>query len=92
MHSRIDESSSGGGIGGLTCAIALAQYPDIQVNVYEAATKFAQVGAGIGIWPRPWKVLELLGLHHDLLKLTELKPMPGPGREIYFVRRLAANI
>lgn len=64
----------GGGVGGLTCALALCRYPDIDVVVYEAATKFGEVGAGIGLWPRPWKVLAFLGLESDLLKVTEHKP------------------
>jgi hypothetical protein len=70
---------SGGGIGGLTCAIALSRNPDLQVDVYEAAPAFAEVGAGVGIWPRPWKVLESLGLGPDLLAATEIKPKKGPG-------------
>jgi salicylate hydroxylase len=44
--------SSGGGVGGLTCALALSKYPDIDVVVYEAAAKFEELGAGIGLWPR----------------------------------------
>ncbi|KAH9926901.1 uncharacterized protein B0H18DRAFT_1084856 [Fomitopsis serialis] len=30
----------GGGVGGLACAVALSQYPDIRIDVYEAASKF----------------------------------------------------
>lgn len=44
--------SSGGGIGGLTCALALSQYGDIDVDIYEGASRFAEVGAGFGLWPR----------------------------------------
>ncbi|KAG2159502.1 FAD/NAD(P)-binding domain-containing protein [Suillus bovinus] len=54
----------GGGVGGLTLAVALSQYPDIVVDVYEAAQSFCEVGAGLGIWPRSFKVLRKLG--HDL--------------------------
>lgn len=43
---------SGAGIGGLTCAVALSKYSDIEVNVYEAATRFGEVGAGLGLFPR----------------------------------------
>jgi len=64
----------GAGVGGLTCALALSQYPDIDVVVYEAATKLDEVGAGIGVWPRPWKTLALLGLESDLSKIMEHKP------------------
>lgn len=43
---------SGAGIGGLTCAIALAKFPDIEIVLYEAASQLCEVGAGVGIFPR----------------------------------------
>ncbi|KAG1737807.1 hypothetical protein EDB19DRAFT_1895769 [Suillus lakei] len=51
----------GGGVGGLTLAVALSRYPDIVVDVYEAAQSFYEIGAGFGIWPRTFKVLRKLG-------------------------------
>ncbi|KAF8558552.1 salicylate hydroxylase [Imleria badia] len=51
----------GGGVGGLTLAVALSKYPDIEVEVFEAARQFTEVGAGVGIWPRAFKVLRKLG-------------------------------
>jgi hypothetical protein len=39
--------------GDLALAAILSRYPDIIVDVYEAAQSFRSVGAGIGIWPRP---------------------------------------
>jgi hypothetical protein len=57
---------SGGGIGGLTLAVSLAQYPDIDVQVYEAAGKLAEIGAGVMIWGRTWKILTSLGLAESL--------------------------
>ncbi|RDB27733.1 Salicylate hydroxylase [Hypsizygus marmoreus] len=64
----------GGGIGGLAAAVALSKYSDIDVDIYEAATQFSEVGAGIGVWPRVWKILEHLGLSEDLARVTALKP------------------
>jgi hypothetical protein len=49
-------SDSGGGVGGLTLAVALSKYPDIEVEVFEAARQFTEIGAGVGIWPRAFKV------------------------------------
>lgn len=40
----------------MTLAVALSKYPDIEVEVFEAARQFTEVGAGIGIWPRGFKV------------------------------------
>ncbi|CAK5267917.1 unnamed protein product [Mycena citricolor] len=69
---------SGGGIGGLTLALALSRYPDIEVQIYEAAKSLSEVGAGVGIFPRPWKIVQLLGLDHDLAMTCETKPVEGP--------------
>ncbi|KAF8656075.1 hypothetical protein AX16_002775 [Volvariella volvacea WC 439] len=64
----------GGGIGGLATAVAFAKYPDITVDIYEAAPKFSEVGAGIGVWPRIWKTLAKLGIDEELAQVTALKP------------------
>ncbi|KAL9063806.1 MAG: hypothetical protein Q9161_009267 [Pseudevernia consocians] len=50
----------GGGIGGLCTAIALLKYPHIDVQVYEAAPTFGEIGAGIGIAPNAQQALELI--------------------------------
>ncbi|KAF8880242.1 salicylate hydroxylase [Gymnopilus junonius] len=68
---------SGAGIAGLTTAVGLSKYQDIEVEIFEAAEKLAEVGAGIGVFGRPWEVLRKLGLEEDLLKLSEVKPAQG---------------
>ncbi|KAF8961501.1 hypothetical protein BDZ97DRAFT_1664184 [Flammula alnicola] len=68
----------GAGIGGLTTAVALSRYPDIEVEIFEGAEKIAELGAGIGLFPRPWEVIKKLHLEEDLLKSTEVKPTEGP--------------
>ncbi|KAF8991048.1 hypothetical protein BDQ17DRAFT_1287752 [Cyathus striatus] len=75
---RFKVAICGAGIGGLTAAVALSQYPDIDVEIFEGASKLAEVGAGIGIFPRPWEIIRRLGLEADLLKSTEIKPKEGP--------------
>ncbi|EIW82783.1 salicylate hydroxylase [Coniophora puteana RWD-64-598 SS2] len=64
----------GGGVGGLTLAVTLSQYPDIEVDIYERARQFGEVGAGVGLWLRPFKVLRKLGpkLEQDLLSKTPI--------------------
>ncbi|KAI0317079.1 salicylate hydroxylase [Amylostereum chailletii] len=56
----------GGGIGGLTLANALSKHEDIQVDLYEAASHFGEIGAGLGIWWRGRKILQALGLDNDI--------------------------
>lgn len=40
----------------------LSRYPNIDVQVYEAAGSFKEIGAGVMIWGRTWKILSLLGM------------------------------
>src|SRR5689334_16869986 len=52
---------AGGGIGGLTAALALKQF-GFAAEVYEQAPALLDVGAAIAIWPNAMRVLERLGL------------------------------
>ena len=51
----------GGGIGGLTLAIGLLKHRHIDVQVYEAAPSFGEIGAGVAIGPNAQRALELIG-------------------------------
>jgi salicylate hydroxylase len=51
----------GGGVGGLTAAIAL-RHAGIDVTVYEQAQQLGEVGAGIGVAPNGLRSYEQLGL------------------------------
>lgn len=52
---------AGGGIGGLTAALALREF-GFEAEVYEQAPALLDVGAAIAIWPNAMRVLERLGL------------------------------
>ncbi|HSV79967.1 MAG TPA: FAD-dependent monooxygenase [Ramlibacter sp.] len=56
---------AGGGIGGLACALALAQ-KNFQVLVCEQAPQFGQVGAGLQVAPNALSVLDALGVGADV--------------------------
>ena len=66
----IQQFASGGGIGGLCLAVALSKFSDIHVDVYEAARSFTEVGAGVMIWGRTWRVMSLLGLDQTLREVA----------------------
>ena len=51
----------GGGIGGLTAAIALRKH-GIEAEVFERCPELREVGAGISLWPNAVKALRKLGL------------------------------
>lgn len=76
--SKFSVAICGGGVGGLMMAVALSKYSDIQVDVYEAAGQFSEVGAGIGMWPRTWNIMESLGLTEDLAKIAVISPTDIP--------------
>lgn len=52
----------GGGMGGLTAAIALTRIAGVQVTVFEQASKLGEVGAGVTVAPNAQRVLETLGI------------------------------
>ena len=64
---------SGGGIGGLITAYALAKkgYP---VRLFEQATEFGEVGAGIQLGPNIFRVLEKVGLKDAILADAHVPP------------------
>ena len=56
----------GGGIGGLTAAIALRK-AGIPVRVFEQAPALREVGAGVSLWPNAMRALTGLGLRDRIL-------------------------
>ena len=76
---RFISASRGGGIGGLALAVAISHLKvdeTVCVDIYEAAAKITQVGAGITLWPRGWEILKDLGLEDDLAAYV------NPGQEL----------
>jgi len=78
---------AGGGIGGLTTALALCQ-AGWQVTVIEQATDFGEVGAGIQLSPNGVRILERLGvmphLEATLFEPPTLEMRKGHGDDSIF--------
>ncbi|KAH9835875.1 uncharacterized protein C8Q71DRAFT_797371 [Rhodofomes roseus] len=55
----------GAGVVGLTCALALLQ-KGVSVEIFEAAARFGEIGAGIGIGPNAARILQRLGVLDEL--------------------------
>ena len=58
----------------MTLAVALSRiqpsidFNDVEIDIYEASSQLTQIGTGITLWPRAWKILvEQLGLGPSLL-------------------------
>lgn len=60
---------AGGGIGGLTAALALAR-KGIATELFEQADEFKEVGAGLQVGPNAFRVFETLGLTPEITKLA----------------------
>ena len=74
----------GGGIGGVAAAVALRQ-AGIEATVYEKATEFREVGAGMMLWPNATRVLKELGL------LERVAAVSGPNQH-FLVRSRAGTV
>lgn len=64
---------SGGGIGGLASALGLAK-KGFKVHVFEQASEFKEVGAGIQLAPNGMRALDKLGLKEALSPYLSLPP------------------
>ncbi len=60
----------GGGLGGLTAALALARH-GISVRVLEGAPQFGAIGYGIQFGPNVFHAFEPLGLRHEVLQRAD---------------------
>ncbi len=59
----------GGGIAGLTAAVALAR-KGLDAEVYEQAPELKEVGAGVGLWGNAFRALGAIGLADEVLRLA----------------------
>src|SRR5262245_5844607 len=69
----------GGGIGGLTTAVALARR-GLTAGIYEQASELKEVGAGVGLWANALWALEPIGLVGAVLQLGERVARQGVKR------------
>ncbi|KIM88945.1 hypothetical protein PILCRDRAFT_245641 [Piloderma croceum F 1598] len=72
----------GGGMCGLACAVGLVR-AGIPVEIFEAAPKFEEVGAGVGLGPNAIRALTALGVMDAVqARADQPKPTPRPYRVI----------
>ena len=68
---------SGAGIAGLALATVLGRFvpkeSPLEVNIYERHTGITTFGAGISVWQRTWRVMQLLGIDDQLAKALSHK-------------------
>ncbi len=66
----------GGGLGGLTTALALSRR-GLTARVLEGAPEFGAIGYGIQIGPNVFHVFECLGLMEPELSVADCIPPPA---------------
>ncbi|KAF9472677.1 salicylate hydroxylase [Pholiota conissans] len=88
---RVRIAIIGAGISGLTLSHALdvfaERYPSLQIDIYEASSVLSEIGAGINIWPRTWRILKTLGLEEPLLNFLPHIPDDLP-RLVFEIRKV----
>lgn len=53
----------GGGIGGLSCALSLLHHnPALSITIYEQASAYTEIGAGVGIGVNAARILHAIGV------------------------------
>ncbi|KAF4621078.1 hypothetical protein D9613_000381 [Agrocybe pediades] len=77
---KIRVAICGGGIGGLCLAVSLSKHSNVDVQLYEAAGQFKEIGAGVMIWFRTWKILEKMGLADEFSKIAHAPPTGMTGK------------
>jgi salicylate hydroxylase len=61
LHDDISVAIIGGGIAGLTLTIALLTHaPSLHVTLYESASAFGEIGAGVGFQPVMVRTMQLI--------------------------------
>ena len=58
-------------MSGLILALSLQKFaPDVELIIYDAVSELSEIGAGIGIAPRAWAIIQTIGLEAALLNVA----------------------
>ena len=58
-------------MSGLILALSLQKFaPDVELIIYDAVSELSEIGAGIGIAPRAWDIIQAIGLEAALLNVA----------------------
>ncbi|OPK05587.1 MULTISPECIES: salicylate 1-monooxygenase [Pseudomonas] len=66
----------GGGISGVALALSLCQHSHLEVQLFEAAPAFGEVGAGVSFGPNAVRAIAGLGLGEAYLQVADRTPQP----------------
>jgi len=65
----------GGGIGGLCAALSIHHHcgSAVDINIYEQATQYKEIGAGVGIGPNAAKLLYKIGVGEAVQEIAGIR-------------------
>jgi salicylate hydroxylase len=75
-NKRLSIGIIGGGIGGVALAVALSRDPGLDVQLFEAAERFSEIGAGVSFGPNAVRAIQLLGLEASYRRIADASPAP----------------
>lgn len=73
---RLSIGIVGGGIGGVALAVALSRDPGLDVQLFEAAERFSEIGAGVSFGTNAVRAISLLGLEASYRRIADSTPAP----------------
>ncbi|WP_249978060.1 salicylate 1-monooxygenase [Vreelandella olivaria] len=76
QHKRLSIGIVGGGIGGVAFAVALSRDSHLDVQLFEAAPQFSEIGAGVSFGPNAVKAIQRLGLETSYQRIADHSPAP----------------
>ena len=82
----------GGGICGLLTAISLLKYPHINIQIYESAPAFGEIGAGITIGPNAQRALQKISPEvYKAFEAIATRTPFAPRKESFIVHRMVRD-
>ena len=82
MDNKIKVAVIGGGIAGLALTTQLVKNKHLDVHLYEAASQFSEIGAGISFGANAVKAIHLLGLGAEYESIAD--KVSAPYTDIWF--------
>ncbi|HCR98343.1 MAG: salicylate 1-monooxygenase [Halomonas sp.] len=76
QQKRLSIGIIGGGIGGVAFAVALSRDSQLDVQLFESAPQFSEIGAGVSFGPNAVKAIQRLGLEASYQRIADSSPAP----------------
>lgn len=82
MNKKIKVAVVGGGIAGLALTTQLIKHAHLEVHLYESASQFSEIGAGISFGANAVEAIHLLGLGKEYESIAD--QVKAPYTDIWF--------